>query len=495
MNFENEAALLIKSRYPLVAVDTIDEIHVSRQLFEVARAAGMKYYRWSLTKGLRVDMKDEPFYQTGDPVKMLKLAADLMGPATESVFVLKDFQKHLKENVPLRLFKDLLNRARETRTTFFLLGAELSLPPDIQPLAARIAGGYPDEKEILAEINAAVMEFRRSGAKIEIALDPEEVRRVIKSLKGLSLQQVRSALNQAIVKDWRLCSRDLLEIEKFKKDVFDRDGVLEYFAPEGSAAIAGFDGLKRWVGDRKAVIFNESSRLPPPKGLLMLGVQGCGKSLAAKVIAGELEVPLYRLDLNRLYSKYIGETEENLRKALKTVERLAPVCLWIDEIEKVFASSGGEIDGGVSRRILGTFLTWMQERKDRSFIAATANDIESLPPELLRKGRFDEIFFADLPGPEARAEIFRIHIARRGLDAAAFDLGRLAEASHDFSGAEIEQAVVSAMYRAEGAGGKPVDTEGVLEQVKLTRPISVMRPEAVRSLRAWAKQRDILPVG
>ncbi|KAF0126797.1 MAG: ATPase AAA [Elusimicrobia bacterium] len=494
MNFESEITLLIKSRYPLVAVDTIDETYVSRQLFEVARSAGMKYYRWSLTKGLRVDLKDEPFYQTGDPVKMLKLAADLLDPANESVFVLKDFQKHLKDNVPLRLFKDLLNRARETRTTFFILGAELTLPPDIQPLAARIAGGYPDEKEILAEINAAVLEFRKSGAKIEIDLKPEEVKRVIKSLKGLSLQQVRSALNQAIVQDWRLCSRDLLEIEKFKKAIFDRDGVLEYFAPEGSAAIAGFDGLKRWVADRKAVIFNESSRLPPPKGLLMLGVQGCGKSLAAKVIAGELEVPLYRLDLNRLYSKYIGETEENLRKALKTVERLAPVCLWIDEIEKVFASSGGEIDGGVSRRILGTFLTWMQERKDRSFIAATANDIESLPPELLRKGRFDEIFFADLPSAASRAEIFRIHIVRRGMDAAAFDLEKLAEASHDFSGAEIEQAVISAMYRAEGAGG-PVDTAGVLEQVKLARPISVMRPEAVGALRDWARKRDILPVG
>jgi SpoVK/Ycf46/Vps4 family AAA+-type ATPase len=221
-----------------------------------------------------------------------------------------------------------------------------------------------------------------------------------------------------------------------------------------------------------------------------MGVQGCGKSLAIKVIARELNLPLYRLDLTRLYSKYIGQTEENLRRALKIVEKLSPMCLWIDEIEKCFAASSGETDGGVSQRVLGTFLTWMQERKGGCFIAATANNIYMLPPEFLRKGRFDEIFFVDLPDVELRRNIFRIHLIKRALKPEVFDCGLLAEESADFNGAEIEQAVISALYRATGEK-ETITTGHIIEQLRSTKPLAVIKQEDVAMLRDWAKDRTV----
>ena len=492
MNFEEEISLLIKSRYPLVLVDTIDEEYVLNQLYGVAESRAFTFYSWSLTKGLRIGRNENSFYRTTEAAAMLRIANDLLKEPHNALFAFCDFDRFLGDASVSRLFKDLLNAVKDTPSTVVLYGAECKLPPDIAPLAARISGGYPDEMQIMAEINRAVAEFRQTAVHLQVDMPPETLRRVVKTLKGLSLQQVRSALNICMLKDGRFDSADLAEIEKFKKEAFDQDGILEYFGSEQKSAIAGFENMKRWINDRRNSFFSEGP-LPPPKGLLLLGVQGCGKSLAAKVIAGALGIPLYRLDLNRLYSKYIGETEENLRKALATVERLAPVCLWIDEIEKIFAASSGEIDGGVSKRVLGTMLTWMQERADRSFIAATSNDINSLPPELLRKGRFDEIFFADLPDAAAREDILKIHLAKRGLDPAQYDVPGLAAACEGFSGAEIEQAVLSALYSASGAGEK-IASKHVLEQLRLTRPLSVIKAEDVDYLRGWAKERNILPV-
>jgi hypothetical protein len=492
MNFEEEISLLIKSRYPLVAVDTIDEDYVLDQLYDVAQAQGMTFYSWSLTKGLRIGKNENSFYKTNDAVAMLRIANDLVSDPHSAVFAFSDFDRYLVEPKVARFFKDILSRIKGSPTTLVLLSSEAKLPADIAPLAARISGGYPDERQILDEVNRSVAQFKLTAVHLHVDMPPEALKRVVKTLKGLSLQQVRNALSLCMIKDFRFEAADIKEIEKFKKAAFDQDGILEYFGSEAECGIAGFDNIKRWVADRRNSFFTDGP-LPPPKGLLLLGVQGCGKSLAAKVIAGELGIPLYRLDLTRLYSKYIGETEENLRKALATVERLAPVCLWIDEIEKIFASSSGDIDGGVSKRVLGTMLTWMQERKDRSFIAATSNDINNLPPELLRKGRFDEIFFADLPEEPARAEIIRIHLAKRDLDPAHFDVALLAKHCEGFSGAEIEQAVISALYSASGAN-ETIATKHVLEQLKLTRPLSVIKAEAVDFIRNWAKERNILPV-
>jgi hypothetical protein len=492
MNFEEEISLLIKSRYPLVLVDTIDEDYVLSQLSRIAESQSLTFYPWSLTKGLRVGNQVNSFYKTNEAVAMLRVASDLIKDPHSAIFAFTDLDRFLTEAAAARFFKDMLNSIKGTPTTVVLIGAEIKLPPDIAPLAARISGGYPDERQIMQEVNKIVGEFRSASSALSVDMPPETLKRVVKTLKGLSLQQVRNALNLCMMKDSCFDGNDLAVIEKFKKEAFDQDGILEFFSSESRNGIAGFDNLKRWITDRKNSYFTEGP-LPPPKGLLLLGVQGCGKSLAAKVIAGELSLPLYRLDLNRLYSKYIGETEENLRRALATVERLSPVCLWIDEIEKIFASSSGEIDGGVSKRVLGTMLTWMQERKDRSFIAATSNDINNLPPELLRKGRFDEIFFSDLPDTFAREGIIKIHLQKRGLNPAEYETGRLALNSEGFSGAELEQAVISALYSASGSNEK-ISSRHVLEQIRLTRPLSVIKAESVDFLRKWAKEREVLPV-
>ena len=256
------------------------------------------------------------------------------------------------------------------------------------------------------------------------------------------------------------------------------------------ADVAGLARLKQWVEQRRAIFLGENkvAGLDPPKGLLLLGVQGCGKSLAAKAIAGSFGVPLVRLDFGALYNKYHGETERNLRESLKNAEELSPCVLWCDEIEKGLATS--DSDDGVSRRVLGALLTWMAERKQPVFLVATANDVSRLPPELLRKGRFDEIFFIDLPDTAARDAIFRVHFDKRKLDWAEFELDRLVEHSAGFSGAEIEQAVVSALYAAH-ADGVPLQQRHVVAELKATRPLSVLMAEPVQQLRDWAKTRTV----
>jgi SpoVK/Ycf46/Vps4 family AAA+-type ATPase len=422
-------------------------------------------------------------------LEIIKLA-DTSAP-NAGLFVFKDFDRYLDDAVVLRLFKDLINKIRNTRNTLVILAPAYKLPPDIEPYAAHIMGGFPDRQEICNVIDETIEEFRRSNKPVISTLNDKEMEEVVRTLKGLSIQQIRNILNKCILDDNRLSVDDLVRIESSKKEIFDREGVLEFCISESKSSIADFDNLKRWLSERKTSFRSDNPfSLPPPKGVLLMGVQGCGKSLAIKMIARELSLTLYRLDLTKLYSKYIGETEQNLRKALKTVEQLSPLCLWIDEIEKCFAASSGEIDGGVSQRIMGTFLTWMQERKPDCFLAATANNIYMLPPEFLRKGRFDEIFFVDLPNAELRENIFRIHLAKRRLDPAKFDCKSLAEKSADFNGAEIEQAVISALYRATSRK-EQISTGHIIEQLESTKPLAVVKKEEVEALREWARYRTV----
>jgi SpoVK/Ycf46/Vps4 family AAA+-type ATPase len=287
---------------------------------------------------------------------------------------------------------------------------------------------------------------------------------------------------------------DLPRIRQTKETLIGAGGVLELVAsPEGFDRVGGLARLKKWIETRKSGFLDsaEEGALDPPRGLLLLGVQGCGKSLAAKAVAASWDVPLFSLEAGRLLAPFVGESERNLRDALKRVERMSPCVLWIDEIEKAFVSArSAESDGGVSQRLLGTLLTWMQEHRRRVFLVATCNSVEALPPELMRKGRVDEVFFVDLPGAEARAEIFRLHLSRRGEDPKQFDLSQLAASSEGFSGAEIEQAVVSALYEARGAN-LPLDEAGVLVALRSTRPLSVVRAEDVSALRAWASGRCV----
>jgi SpoVK/Ycf46/Vps4 family AAA+-type ATPase len=311
-----------------------------------------------------------------------------------------------------------------------------------------------------------------------------------RNLVGLSHGDAERLIRHAIA-DGVLDEGDVPAVMDAKHKLLDQGGVLSFeLKPPKLDEVAGLANLKRWLSQRQPVFLADQPPpgLDPPKGLLLLGVQGGGKSLAAKACAGAWGVPLLRLDFATLYNKFYGETERNLRESLKTAGVMAPCVLWIDEIEKGLAAEGE--DGGPGKRILGTLLTWMAERKDRVFLVATANDIESLPPELLRKGRFDEIFFVDLPKPDMRQKIFQIHLRKRGQDAATFDLPALALAAEGFSGAEIEQAVVSALYSAH-ARKTALATADVLHEISATRPLSVVMAEKIAALRAWARERTV----
>ena len=446
-----ELILLIKSRYPVIFVESIDEQYVINQLRQIASQLGLSFFQWSVTTGLQKGSKEGGFYQTGEPEKMIRTVLSLIKDRTEpGLFALKDFDKHLENVVILRLFKDLINLFRNTKNTVVIVAPEYKLPKDIEPEVGHIVGGYPDEREIATIVKETCNELARYDKRMKIFLTLDEGHKVIKSLKGLSTQQIRNVLNQCLMDDCVLDMKDLNKIESYKKKLFDQEGLLEFCITESKENIANFDNLKRWLEDRKASFVQEASSIPVPKGVLLMGIQGCGKSLAVKAVAKELSLPLYRLDIGRLYSQYIGQTEQNLRRALGIVDKLSPLCLWIDEIEKGFAASMGETDGGVSQRVLGTFLTWMQERKSNCFLAATANNVDRLPPEFLRKGRFDEVFFVDLPDPATRRSLFVIHLKKRNLDPETFNCTLLSEKAVDFSGAEIEQAIISALYRASG---------------------------------------------
>jgi hypothetical protein len=498
MSTNEDLELLVKSKYPVIYLESIDEIHTINQLRLLASRLNLIFYQWSLTEGLKKEYNKDPYYETKQPVKMLNQVLSLITPTEDglvqrkpSLFVLKDFQKHLEDITTVRRFKDLINRFKSSKNTFVILSAEYKLPRDIETDSAHIIGGFPSEAEILALIKDTCAELQRTNEQALIDLNPDDMRKVLKALKGLSLPQIRNIVSQCFFDDSIFNIRDFKTIESNKKKIFDRGGLLEFCFTEDKDIIAGFDNLKCWLADRReAFSLDQSCPLPTPKGVLLMGVQGCGKSLAIKVIAKELGLPLYRLDVASLYSKYIGETEENLRKALMIVEKLSPMCLWIDEIEKAFAASDGDIDGGISQRILGTFLTWLQERKASAFLAATANNIYLLPPELLRKGRFDEIFFVDLPDEKARKTLFKIHLKKRGLRPDDFDIEKLAAAAEGFSGAEVEQAIISALYRAS-AGKEPISTKHIIEQVKSTKPLAVVKKEDIAALRIWAKERTV----
>ncbi len=313
----------------------------------------------------------------------------------------------------------------------------------------------------------------------------------MRNLKGLGLDDTRRIVRKLIYDDGALTAADLPELARAKYALLDRDGLLHFeYETAQFANVAGLARLKQWIAQRKPAFLGDkaAAKLDPPKGVLLLGVQGCGKSLAAKATAGGFSVPLLRLDIGTLYNKYHGETERNLREALKNAELLAPCVLWIDEIEKALATDAA--DDGVSRRVLGYLLTWMAERTAPVFLVATANDVSALPAELLRKGRFDEVFFVDLPDAATRAEIFKLHLARRQLKEADYDIAAFAAATDGFSGAEIEQVVVAALYAAAADKTAPTQ-QHLLNEIRNTRPLSVLMAERVEALREWARSRTV----
>ena len=466
----------------------MEEERVRALIGEVAADLALPLYEWSLTSGFN-RVYGRTIEATQDPQAVLKHIGEIAD--ADAIYLLKDLSTHLTNPNVSRALRELAQRLTSRRSAIVLTGDPLELPKELEGVAVRFTMELPDEAELRSVIRAVIdqMSMRQ---RVQVDLSRDDAQRLVRALSGLTINQARQVIAQAIVSDGRLSADDIRTIVRCKGELIERGGILEFFAvEENTFELGGFARLKGWLGDARIGFTPEAKalNLEAPKGVMIVGVQGCGKSLAAKFIAREWQLPLLKLDAGRLYEKYVGESEKNFRRATTMAEAMAPVILWIDEIEKAFAqASSADADGGLSQRLFGAFLTWLQEKKEGVFVVGAANDLTRVPPELLRKGRFDEIFFVDLPSRDERKNIFTIHLRLRKQEPQHFDLQRLADATDGFSGAEIEQAVISSMYRALQRRVPP-STETILEAVGATVPLSVSRREDIARIRAVAAGR------
>ena len=446
-------------------------------------------FRWSVTDGLqRLDIDLEPQLHNSEPDDVLKHIRAVSKPG---IYALLDFHPYLENPVTVRLIKDICIRYPEVPRQLVLISHEIGLPSELEGYAARFDMALPTEEERAAIVERVSKEYAAEHPGKSVQLDPKAYNLLIKNLAGLTDSGTERLARNAIFVDGAISKSDLPDVMQAKYELLNRGGILQFeYDTARFADVGGLDRLKQWLAQRRAAFAGTGppAHLDQPKGILLIGIQGCGKSLAAKAIAGVFGLPLLRLDFAALYNKYHGETERNLRESLKTADVMAPCVLWIDEIEKGLAGRGGET--GTTQRVLGSFLTWMSEKSAQVFVVATANDIAALPPELVRKGRFDEMFFVDLPRTAVREVILTIHLRNREQAPSSFDIKQLAAATKGFSGAEIEQAVVSALYAAH-AQKSNLTTSHVLEEINRTRPLSVVMKEKVSALRRWAADRTV----
>ncbi len=484
--------LLIRSRYGLILLATDEEERAESLLRHVADRLKAPLYVWTRTRGLQSpELPRDALQAAKDLPSALKLAASSRFAA---VYLFLGLSDEMDQPDTEALLKEAALALSGQAGAIVLTGEDLHIPTRIRPHAATVSLP-PLQASEYKELLQGILGDLSKRSKVKVDLSVADLNRILGGLRGLTRLEAEKVLTRAIVEDGCLSADDIRHVIEAKKAVVERDGLLEYTpSDERMTGIADLAGLKAWLAKRRLILEDPKKAadfgLVFPKGVLLIGVQGCGKSLCAKAVASEWGLPLLKLDPSNLYNKYIGESERNFKRAMRTAERLAPVVLWIDEIEKAFAAAGGEHDGGTTQRIFGSFLAWMQDRKGDVFVVATANDIERLPPEFVRKGRFDEIFFVDLPGPEARRGVFEIHLRRRGQDPATFDLDALAEASDGFSGAEIEQGILSALYSVF-ASSSTLSTGSLLEEMGRTRPLSKTMAEKVEALRAWARDRAV----
>jgi len=447
---------------------------------------------WSVGGGVKEGfLADSPYIaDTETPTAGLHYLAET---EQDSICIVLDLAEHLKASSVLRALRDLIDRFEQLGNTLVMLDCNDKLPEVVKSYTKLFEISFPSKQELIEIVRKTLLRFHRK-TPIEIGITKKGLDTIVRNLRGLTRRQAERVITDTLIEDRRFDDNDINRVIASKRGMIQRGGLLEFVeTPLYLSEIGGMRRLKKWLNQRKGAFSSEAREfgLESPRGVLMLGVQGAGKSLCAKAIATAWHQPLLRLDPGSLYASFIGESERNLRDALRQTEMMSPVVLWIDEIEKAFASAASRsADGGLSQRMFGSLLTWMQEHQAPVFVVATANDIGALPPELLRKGRFDEIFFVDLPSQKVRREIFAIHLQKRNRDAGKFDMGALAKASAGYSGSEIEQAVVSALHEAysEKAG---LSTERILSVLRNSPPISVTLAERVQSLRDWAQDRCV----
>lgn len=480
--------LVLESRVRLVVIESWDERRVLETLTGLAVSRGLALHLWSVTEGLRHLAFGGQALDAGEScvaeVALRRVKHDPLG----NLYVFCDLHPFLDDPRLVRLLKEIAMAQGLAAPTLVLVSHAFKVPAEVQRYAARFSLTLPSEEELLGIVRDEATRWSERNRGARVRTDNRTLQQMVKNMRGLSHAEARSLAHSLICDDGAITQEDLPELSRKKFELLDMDGVLGFeYETARFADVGGLPNFKRWLGERQAA-FLAASQADMPRGVMLVGVQGGGKSMAAKAVAGLWGLPLLRLDFACLYNKFFGETERNLREALTLAEQMAPCVLWMDELEKGLAT--GEMDGGVSQRVLGTLLTWMAEREAPVFMVATANAVDRLPPELLRKGRFDELFFVDLPDTAIRVEIFRIHLARRELNLERFDLLALADACEGFSGAEIEQVVVAAVYAGQAQSREP-DQMMLRQCIQSTSPLSVVMAEKLEDLRAWAAGRTV----
>ncbi len=509
--------ILIDSSTPIVVMETVEEMRAVRLVREAASPLRLAVFEWSIASGLvrcgaeaasaaeakfpgaaratlqgTGDLSAPAIYHSQEPAQAL---SNLEAISVEAVFILKDFHRHMDDPVVVRRLRDVGQKFSANRRTVVITGPIVTIPAELGSLVEFLELPLPDNIRLRQLIDESVMRMGQTRT-LKRTIDSAGIDRMVSNLRGLTEEEADRAISQAIVTRYGLVPETVSDVLEAKKSLLRHSGMLEFVeASENMAGVGGLENLKNWLAQRQGSWEASAQQfgLDPAKGVIILGVQGCGKSLCARAIAGEWHLPLVKFDTSAVFDKYIGETEKRIQKVFKVAEGLAPCVLWIDELEKVFAGSGPDsasVDAGVSSRILASFLSWMQDRKAPVFVAATCNNVSALPPELIRKGRFDELFFVDLPGQAERKQIFAIQLSKRKRNAADFDTERIAEAAQGFSGAEIDAAVQSALYAAYSSK-QALSTETFLDVLAHTIPLSVTRSEEINEMREWAKQRAV----
>jgi len=483
--------LLIRARYPVIYIESYEEDRVIPTIKKICERRGKEYCEWACTEGFSTtkEGKRKVDGSTRDPVAALE---HVMKSKLNAVYLLKDFHPFLNDYSVVRKLRDTSNSLKSSYKTIIILSPVLRIPRELEKEVTVVDFPLPDREE-LKEILGHMVKLVHRDPKIKVDLTDEDTDNLVQAALGLTASEAKQAFAKAIVCDASLSSADVSMILTEKEQIVRKAGYLEYFrAREEFNEIGGLDLLKKWMKKRGRA-FGEDARkfgLPAPKGVLLVGVQGCGKSLTAKAVSGLWQVPLLRMDIGKLFSGVVGSSEENVRRAIQNAEAVAPCILWIDEIEKGLSGvrSSAFSDAGTTSRVFGTIITWMQEKTAAVFIIATANDISQLPPEMMRKGRFDEMFFVDLPCLDERREIFAIHLRKKRREPDIFDLDMLSQVSVGFSGAEIEQAIVSAMFDAFDAETELKD-QHIEKAIRETVPLSRTMKENIEALRLWAKSR------
>lgn len=486
---KNEISKLLKSSIPVLVLETHEERRAINLLKNISISNGLPVSTWSIASGMqRMDLNLDSGTDLKEPGEVL---AHIKTAGFDGIYILLDFHPFLKDPLHVRLLKELAMAFDKGQSKIVLISHEIETPEEIRKFAIRFELSGPGKDELAEIIREEAINYTNSNQGKQVQFSEQALDLLIRNTQGLSFADARRLIHAAIGDDGAITQNDIPEVMRSKYRLLNLDGVLSCEADTSSfAELAGMKKLKQWLLQREK-FFHQTVKMPgmeSPRGILLLGVQGCGKSVAAKAVAGIWKVPLLRLDIGSLYNKYYGETERNIRKALQTAEVMAPCVLWIDELEKGMAVKDN--DDGTSQRLLATMLTWMAENSHPVFVVATSNNIDQLPPELIRKGRLDEIFFVDLPKFEVRQEIFDIHFDKRRLDKSKLDKALLARITEGFSGAEIEQLVVSAVYASQHEN-PVIETGDLVREVGKTRPLSIVMAEKIAALRDWASDRTV----